>query len=71
MRKGVQIDSAGEVELGRRLLWSEALRSGGMAVLWLSLGILLTALYFVSRLRGSMIPGHLSLITITLFAALH
>ena len=42
-----------------------------MAVLWLSLGILLTALYFVSRLRGSVMPGHLSLIAITLFAALH
>jgi uncharacterized membrane protein YvlD (DUF360 family) len=71
MRKGVQIDSAGEIELGRRLLWSEALRAGGMAVLWLSLGMLLTALYFVSRSRGSVMPGHLSLIAITLFAALH
>jgi adenylate cyclase len=71
MRKGVQIDSAGEIELGRRLWWSEALRAGGMAVLWLSLGMLLTVLYFVSRSRGSVMPGHLSLIAITLLAALH
>ena len=71
MRKGVQIESTGEVELGRRLLWAEALRAGGMAVLWLSLGMLLTALYFVSRSRGSVMSGHLSLIAITLFAALH
>ena len=69
MRKGAQIDSAGEIELGRRLLWSEALRAGGMA--WLSLGMLLDRAVFLSRLRGSMMPGHLSLIAITLFAALH
>jgi hypothetical protein len=71
MRKGVQIESTGEVELGRRLLWAEALRAGRMAVLWLSLAMLLTALYFVSRSRGSVMSGHLSLIAITLFAALH
>jgi hypothetical protein len=71
MRKGLQIESTGEVKLGRRLLWAEALRAGGMAVLWLSLGMLLTALYFVSRSRGSVMSGHLSLIAITLFAALH
>ena len=28
-----QIDNAGEIELRRRLLWSEELRAGGMAVL--------------------------------------
>ena len=71
MPEGAQIDTAGEIELGRRLLWSEALRAGGMAVLWLSLGILLAALYPVSRSRGPVMPGHLSLIAITLFAALH
>ena len=71
MRKGVQINSAGESELGRRLLWSEALRAGGMAVLWLSLGMLLTALYLLGSSRGSVMPGHLSLIAITLVAALH
>jgi hypothetical protein len=71
MRKGVQIESTGEVELGRRLLWAEALRAGGMAVLWLSLAMLLTALYFLSHSRGSVMSGHLSLIAITLLAALH
>jgi hypothetical protein len=71
MRKGIQIDSAGETELGPRLLWSEALRAGGMAVLWLSVGMLLATLYFVSRSRGSVMPGHLSLTAITLCAALH
>ena len=71
MRKGAEIETAGEIELGRRLLWSEALRAGGMAVLWLSLAVLLAALYLVSHSRGSMMPGHLSLIGITLFAARH
>ena len=71
MREGAQIDAAGEIELGRRLLSSEALRAGGMAVLWLSLAVLLAGLYFVSHSRGSVMPGHLSLIAITLFAALH
>lgn len=71
MRNGVQIDTAGEIELGQRLLWSEALRAGGMAVLWLSLAMLLAALYPVSRSLGSVMPGHLSLIAITLLAALH
>ena len=71
MQKGAQIDSAGEIELGRRLLWSEALRAGGMAVLWFSLGMLLTALYLLGSSRGSVMPGHLSLIAITLVAALH
>ena len=52
MRKGVQIDSAGEIEPGRRLLWSEALRAGGMAVLWLSLGILLG--YFLMLITSSL-----------------
>ena len=52
MQKGAQIDSAGEIELGRRLLWSEALRAGGMAVLWFSLGMLLTALYLLGSSRG-------------------
>jgi hypothetical protein len=42
-----------------------------MAVLWLSLAVLLAGLYFVSRSRGSVMPGHLSLIAVTLFAALH
>ena len=56
MRKGAQTDSAGEIELGRRLLWSEALRAGGMAVLWLSLGMLLTALYLLGSSRGSVMP---------------
>ena len=41
MREGAQIDTPGEIELGRRLLSSEALRAGGMAVLWLSLAVLL------------------------------
>jgi uncharacterized membrane protein YvlD (DUF360 family) len=42
-----------------------------MAVLWLSLGMLLTALYLLGSSRGSVMPGHLSLIAITLVAALH
>ena len=71
MREGAQIDTAGEIELGRRLLSSEALRAGGMAVLWLSLAVLLAGLYFGSHSRGSVMPGHMSLIAITLFAALH
>lgn len=71
MRKGAEIETPGEIELGRRLLWSETLRAGGMALLWLSLAVLLAALYLVSHSRGSMMPGHLSLIAITLFAALH
>jgi adenylate cyclase len=71
MREGAQIDTAGEIELARRLLWAEALRAGGMAVLWLSLGLLLAALYPVSGSRGPVMPGHLSLIAITLFAAFH
>jgi adenylate cyclase len=42
-----------------------------MAVLWLSLGMLLTALYLLGSSRGSVMPGHLPLIAITLVAALH
>ncbi|HEU4679738.1 MAG TPA: adenylate/guanylate cyclase domain-containing protein [Terrimicrobiaceae bacterium] len=71
MAERARIDSAGEMELGRRLLWAEALRAGGMAVLWLSLAILLAALYSISHSRGAIMPGHLSLVAITLLAALH
>ena len=43
-----------------------------MAVLWLSLAMLkYSSPGFVSRSRGSVMAGHLSLIAITLFAALH
>jgi adenylate cyclase len=69
MRDGAEIDTAGESELGRRLLWAEALRAGGMVVLWLSLGMLLAALYPVAHSRGAVMPGHLWLLAITLFAA--
>lgn len=71
MRERAQMDTVGEIELGRRLLWSEALRAGGMVVLWLALAMLLGALYLVSHARGPVMRGHLSLIVVTGFAALH
>lgn len=71
MQEGAQIKKEGEIELGRRLLWAETLRAGGMAVFWLCLAFLLAALYFMSLSRGTVMSGHLSLFAITLCAAFH